>query len=87
MHPSRPSKGLSRLLLKWPARRRELVAAHESCSQFRTLCELYDDAVTALEGWRRSQNDVAAERVVEYEELGRELEADLQALLAAKITR
>jgi hypothetical protein len=48
---------------------------------FASLCAAYDDACDALDAWRRSGSPNAGNRVVEYQELVSDLEADVMQFL------
>lgn len=71
-------RGLSRLMLRWPAARKKLQAGVQSDPDFKSLCAAYEEAHEALETRRRRAKDVAAE-MSDYERLIGELETDIQA--------
>jgi hypothetical protein len=77
-------QGLARLALRWPAHRRRLALLRDGDEDFASLCAAYDEACDALDAWRRSGSPNAGTRVMEYQELVSELEADVMQLLIRK---
>jgi len=75
-------QGLSRLMLRWPARRAVLASCAETHEEFASLCEIYAEAHDALETWRRSDHSLADARVSEYRELVAEIECEILDKLA-----
>lgn len=76
-------QGLSRLMLRWPARRAVLASRAETDDEFASLCEIYAEAHHALEIWRRSNHSLADARVAEYQELVAEIEGELLDKIAS----
>ncbi|MDM9649111.1 hypothetical protein [Rhizobium sp. S163] len=65
-------RGLSRLMLKLPDHRGQLVALAKSSIVLDELFEIYELAAAALDGFRNDQN---SELASEYADICRELEA------------
>ena len=75
-------RGLRRLMVRWPARRADLLAFGRSDDRCSILCAAYYEACAALEWWSRAEGDIAAARAREYERLRHDIEGDIDALLA-----
>ncbi|WP_342236315.1 hypothetical protein [Inquilinus sp. OTU3971] len=75
-------RGLSRLMLRWPARRAVLANRAETNDEFASLCEIYAEAHDALETWLRSDHSLADARAAEYRELVAEIEGEILDKLA-----
>jgi hypothetical protein len=76
-------QGLSRLMLRWPARREVLVSRAAADDDFASLCEIYAEAHHALETWRRSDHSLADARVAEYQDLAAEIEGEILDKIAS----
>ena len=76
-------RGLSRLMLRWPARRAVLANRAETDEEFASLCEIYAEAHDALETWRRSEHPLSDARVSEYRELVAEIEGEILDKIAS----
>ena len=76
-------RGLSRLMLRWPAFRGVLASCAEADDEFASLCEIYAEAQDALEAWRKSGHVSAPARATEYMEMVSEIENDILDKLSA----
>lgn len=73
--------GLSRLMLRWPSRRAELLRCAEA-NQLRDLFSSYELACTAREYWSKLSTDASMEITDDYDKLITDLEEDLSIAIA-----
>ena len=73
------TRGLARLMLRWPGKRADLARKFREDARFGELCEAYEAACTAVDYWSRSDAAVAPARMAEYRALVSATEEDIFA--------
>jgi hypothetical protein len=74
-------RGLSRVMMRFPARRRLLETRYQSDENLRSLCAVYEDAQQAVDSRRGSIARLSAE-IAEFDSLISGIEADISLYMS-----
>jgi hypothetical protein len=75
-------RGLARLMLRNPNRRKDLERGFRCNPHVAEMCEAYDLACTTLEHWQKNPEVVAADRTDEYRSVIAETEQEIIAMVS-----